>query len=261
MVSMGILITHLTKPLTFWKLMFNYNLDSVMSIGVIMFQVYTAILFVWLAIIFYEPLEDFILNFWGGKLRGLHGLFQWAMNLIRRFEISIELVLGIIAVALGVYTGFLLSALKTYPMLDNPWLPVLFLFSGISSGVAGTLLLGVTLFKEEPSGPAVHWMHTIEKPLIFGELLILGVFFGWLILDGGRSEVAALAAIAGGFWAMVFWVGVVGLGLLTPLALQTITPHGIQHSTGFVVVLTSCSLLGVVALRYFVLYAGQMTVF
>jgi protein NrfD len=40
----------------------------------------------------------------------------------------------VLAVLLGAYTGFLLSALKSYPFLNNPILPVLFLFSGISSG-------------------------------------------------------------------------------------------------------------------------------
>lgn len=43
----------------------------------------------------------------------------------------------VLAVLLGAYTGFLLSALKSYPFLNNPILPVLFLFSGISSGCGG----------------------------------------------------------------------------------------------------------------------------
>ena len=33
----------------------------------------------------------------------------------------------VLAVLLGAYTGFLLSALKSYPFLNNPILPVLFL--------------------------------------------------------------------------------------------------------------------------------------
>ena len=260
-VSLGILIMHLTKPLSFWKLMFNYNLSSVMAIGVMLFQLYTAVLFVWLALIFQKPLEDWLEQFWHGKLRWAKKLFSAVMNFIARFELSLELILGLIAIALGVYTGFLLSALKTYPMLNNPWLPLLFLFSGVSSGVAGTLLLGVTAFKEATDSPVVHWVHKFERPIIFGELLVLGIFFGWLIVSGGRAEVAAIAAIGGGFWAAVFWIGVVGIGLLTPLAMQTLTPARVQHSMAFVVSLTCASLLGVLALRYFMLYAGQMTVF
>lgn len=260
-ISLSILILHLTKPLAFWKLMIYYNPTSVMSVGVMLFQLYTVVLFVWLAIIFYDPLTHFLQTFWHGKLGWLYNLFTTVMQWIMRMETVIEIVLGLIAVALGVYTGFLLSALKTYPMLNNPWLPLLFLFSGMSSGIAGTLLTGVTVFRESVNSAAANWMHKFEKPVVFIELLVLAIFFAWLIMAGGRSEVAALTAIASGFWAAVFWIGIVGVGLLTPLALQTLTPNQYQHNVSFVIVLTSASLIGVICLRYFILYAGQLTVF
>ncbi len=43
-----ILVFHLTKPLSFWKIMIFYNPTSVMSMGVILFQVYMVILFLWI---------------------------------------------------------------------------------------------------------------------------------------------------------------------------------------------------------------------
>lgn len=255
LISLGILIMHLTKPMDFWKLMFNYNLSSVMSVGVIMFQIYTTILFVWLAMVFQPALEPLMGN---GKLRTW---FNILLNLLNKYETAIELSLALLAAALGAYTGFLLSALKTYPMLNNPWLPLLFFFSGLSSGAAGTMLLGVTAFRESVHSLAAQWVHNMEKPIIFAELLVLGIFFGWLISAGGRAEVAALAAVGSGFWALVFWVGVVAIGLIAPLAMHTLTPANLQHRVSFVIVLTASSLLGVVSLRYFMLYAGQMTVF
>jgi len=260
-VSLLILILHLTKPLAFWKLMIYYNVTSVMSVGVMMFQLYTAVLFVWLALVFADPINQFLDLGLQGRLRWLARPIDRCVSFLSRFELSIEWVLALLAAALGAYTGFLLSVLKTYPLLNNPWLPLLFFFSGLSSGVAGTLLLGVIGFKESGDSPSAHWAHAFEKPIIFGELVVLGIFFGWLFLSGGRAEVAALAAITSGFWAVVFWVGVVFVGLLLPLALQTILPAKWQHSVTFIVVLTSSSLLGVVSLRYFILYAGQMTVY
>lgn len=260
-ISLLILVMHLTKPASFWKLMLYYNLNSVMSVGVIMFQIYTAVLFVWLAIVFQPLLEPLLGTIWNGKLRSLQNGFAKLMTIIGRFEVSIELMLGLLAVALGAYTGFLLSVLKTYPMLNNPWLPLLFFFSGLSSGAAGTLLLGVIGFKEPTSGPAVHWVHRLEKPVIFAELLVLGIFFSWLIVSGGQAETAALVAISGGFWAAVFWLGVVAIGLLSPLALHTLVPAVVQQRVSFIVIMTGSSLIGVISLRYFILYAGQMTVF
>ena len=42
-----ILIFHLARPWTFWKLMFHYQFDSVMSMGVMLFQLYMAVLSAW----------------------------------------------------------------------------------------------------------------------------------------------------------------------------------------------------------------------
>jgi len=261
LISLGILINHLTKPLMFWKLMLHYNLTSVMSVGVLLFQIYTIVLFIWLALVFHEPMNSFLRTFWKGKLSWATPILNTILSVLKRLEVSVEVFLAFLAVSVGVYTGFLLSALKTYPMLNNPWLPLLFLFSAVSSGVGSSMLLGVIGFKESANGKAVHWLHKFEKPIIFGELVVLGIFFAWLVMAGGRSEAAAINAIGSGFWAGIFWLGIVGLGLLTPLALQSLTPDSVQSKKGFVLAITLSSLLGVFMLRYFILYAGQMTVF
>lgn len=260
-VSLAILIMHLTKPLMFWKLMFNYNLSSVMSLGVIGFQLYTVALLLWLALVFETPLMA-IVNWLANRgLSWLTPVATWIFRRLQPLNAFLEWSVILLALALSVYTGFLLSALKTYPMLDNPWLPILFLFSGLSSGAAGTLLLGVTLFGEPVNSRAAHWLHTIERPVVWLEVLALTVFLGWLWWLGGRSEIALLAAIGGGFWAVVFWVGVVGIGLATPITLSSVAPAVIQHRMLFVVTMAACTLTGVIALRYFILYAGQLTVY
>lgn len=55
-----ILVFHLTKPLSFWKIMIFYNPTSVMSMGVILFQVYMVILFLWIGIIFRDQIVVFL---------------------------------------------------------------------------------------------------------------------------------------------------------------------------------------------------------
>ena len=54
---------------------------------------------------------------------------QFVMKLIgiaERIASPVEVILFILAAVLGAYTGFLLSALISYPMLNNPVLPALF---------------------------------------------------------------------------------------------------------------------------------------
>jgi len=251
-VGLLILIFHLTKPLSFWKIMIYYNPTSVMSMGVILFQAYLVVLFVWIGIIFRKT----IMRFLSGRFDFVDG---W-LKTFGRFENAIELTLGVMAVVLAAYTGFLLSALKTYPMLNNPVLPILFLFSSLSSGAAACLLFGIIGFKESPTSPSVGWVHKFERPVVLFELFVLVTFFTGLIFSGGQSEASAWFALTGEFWSSWFWWGVVIFGMLTPLALNAFSPKALRHSPLFIVVVTSLSLLGVLMLRTFVLYAGQMTV-
>lgn len=250
--GLTILIFHLTKPLVFWKIMIYFNTSSVMSMGVILFQVYLMVLFVWIAIIF----KDTIMKYMPKQLSFVDGIIVK----LAKIENFWELFLGLMAVMLAAYTGFLLSALKTYPMLNNPVLPILFLFSSLSSGAAACMLGGIVVFKQSPTSATAKWVHSFERPVVMFELFVMLCFFTGLIFSGGQGEVAAYNAIGSGFWASWFWWGVIIFGMLTPLALNFFMPAAVRHKNGFIVIVTVLSLVGVLMLRTFVLYAGQMTI-
>lgn len=254
--GLTILVFHLTKPLAFWKIMIYINPTSIMSMGVILFNVYMTILFTWLALLFKDELLAILNKFMGDKLNFVGDI----LDKIKPFEKTIELVLVVLAVTLAAYTGFLLSALKTFPLLNNPVLPVLFVFSSLSSGAAASLMFGVLLFKQPMHCPSVKWVHNFERPVVLFELFLLVCFFSGLILGGGQKEAAAMAAIGTGFWASWFWIGVVGFGMLLPLILNFVVCEKIRHKSSFLFTVTGLSLLGVLMLRTFVLYAGQLTV-
>lgn len=246
-----ILIFHLTKPWSFWKIMVFYNTSSVMSMGVMLFQIYMVVLFAWIAIIF----KDDLLKLLNGRLP----IVDKVMGIISKYENSIELFLGFLAVMLAAYTGFLLSVLKTYPLLNNPVLPILFLFSSLSSGAAACLLFGIIGFKESAHSASVKWIHKFERPVVVFELFVLFAFFSGLYFGGGQREAAVMAAIGGGFWASWFWYGVIGLGMLVPLGLNAVSSDGVKYNKAFIMLVTTLSLIGVLMLRTFILYAGQMT--
>lgn len=252
-----ILVFHLTKPLSFWKIMIFYNPTSVMSMGVILFQVYMAILFVWIGIIFRDQITLFL-----NEQTWLKGRLDFVGKLIGKFEPlenATEILLAVLALLLAAYTGFLLSALNTFPMLNNPVLPILFLFSSLSSGAAACILFGVLVFKESPQGPSISWIHGFERPVVMFELFVLVTFFTGLIFAGGQSEQAAWNAIGSGFWASWFWYGVIGVGMVLPLLLNAFTPKAVRHTGVYIFAVTCLSLAGVLMLRTFVLYAGQLT--
>ncbi len=248
-----ILVFHLTRPWTFWKLMFHYSFTSVMSVGVMLFQVYMAALAVWLANIFSEQIIV-LQQRWLPKLFMLPKVLGW----LAPMQKSLDIVMLLLAVMLGAYTGFLLSALKTYPLLNNPILPALFLFSGVSSGAAVALIAMACRYRRNPHSEEAHFVHRVETPVVWLEIFLLFAFFIGLALGDDGKQRALVAAVGGGFWAMWFWLGVVGIGLILPLLLKSWANR--QHSPYGVLAVCGMSLVGVLLLRFFILYAGQLTV-
>ena len=234
-----ILVFHLTRPWTFWKLMFHYSFTSVMSMGVMLFQLYMVVLVLWLAKIFEHDLLA-LQQRWLPKL----GIVQKVLSLLTPVHRGLETLMLVLAVLLGAYTGFLLSALKSYPFLNNPILPVLFLFSGISSGAAVALIAMAIRQRSNPHSTEAHF-------------LLVALFVGLALGDDGKVR-ALVAALGGGFWTWWFWLGVAGLGLIVPMLLKP----WVNRSSGIPAVLAACgaSLVGVLMLRFFILYAGQLTV-
>lgn len=254
-IGLLLLIFHLTKPWTFWYLMFNYSSTSIMSVGVMLFQLYMASLILWLVIIFKSVVLGLLKRF----LPKLVGLVDKIIRIAAKFTNVIELVVLLTSIALGAYTGFLLSALVSYPMLNNPVLPILFLASGTSSGIAALILFTLLCTKENTHSKSLAFLHKFETPVVLIEAFLLFAFFFGLYLGGGQKTVAFKTALLGGFWSNVFWIGVVGIGIVLPLLLNAVAKDALKHNKVFMMLVAILGLIGVFSLRYFVLYAGQMT--
>ncbi|WP_418146308.1 cytochrome c nitrite reductase subunit NrfD [Actinobacillus pleuropneumoniae] len=255
LIGLTLLIFHLTKPWTFWKLMFNYNGTSVMSMGVMLFQVYIAVLVVWIAIMF----KDWLAMLVNRYLPMFKFVLPWVDFAETRLLKAVEFVLFVLAAVLGAYTGFLLSALISYPMLNNPVLPALFLASGTSSGIAATFLVILLAGKLSGESNEVHFMHKFEVPIMVTELGLLVAFFVGLHFGGADKQLALQNALSG-FWGTIFWVGVFFIGILIPLVANIFGSHSLKHNVKFIILVSIFDLIGVLCLRYFILYAGQLTI-
>ena len=255
LIGLTLLIFHLTKPWTFWKLMFNYNGTSVMSMGVMLFQVYMAVLVVWIAIMFKDWLAVLVNRY----LPMFKFVLPWVDFAETRLLKAVEFVLFVLAAVLGAYTGFLLSALISYPMLNNPVLPALFLASGTSSGIAATFLMILIAGKLSGESNEVHFMHKFEVPIMVTELGLLVAFFVGLHFGGAGKQLALQNALSG-FWGTIFWVGVFFIGILIPLIANIFGSHSLKHNVKFIILVSIFDLIGVLCLRYFILYAGQLTI-
>ncbi|KFX20503.1 cytochrome c nitrite reductase subunit NrfD [Pectobacterium betavasculorum] len=256
-LGLAILIFHLTKPLTFWYLMVFYNPTSIMSLGVMLFQVYFVVMLLWLITLYHDVWLTQLDTVWHRP--ALAARARRLTAVIVKNTAVIENLLLILAVLLGCYTGFLLSALKSFPLLNNPILPVLFLVSGTTSGIAVMLLASAWGRQASGNSLSLHFIHRVETPVVYAELFLLLAFFVGLLLGGGQKVVAVQAALSG-FWGSVFWIGIIGIGIVIPSIINRVRKPSAHSGKGQVITLAVMSLFGVFLLRLFVLYAGQMTV-
>ncbi|GGZ26924.1 MULTISPECIES: NrfD/PsrC family molybdoenzyme membrane anchor subunit [Shewanella] len=244
-LGMLCLVFDLTKPFHFWLILINYNLTSVMSIGVLALLAYIPLTFAYALVVLKDDLGNWGLGFLKGIAESLTGLRK-----------TMEVLLFVLAIVVGAYTGFLISAMNAYPMLNTAVLPALFLVSGLSAGAAANAVVALLLFKTDKHCPQLGRMHGLELPIMAAEILFLFMLFCALYFKGGAAA-AALASLTSGVWASVFWIGVVGIGFGIPLLSMLLLPASTRHTKGAMLAVACCSLTGVLALRHFILYAGQ----
>jgi len=151
------------------------------------------------------------------------------------------------AVALGIYTGILLSAFGARPFWNSGVLGLLFLVSGMSTAAALVVLLA------KQKGEKVLFTQ-IDLTLIFAEIALVALSLISLA-SGSGQHIDALQSVMGGSYTLAFWVLFVGIGLLIPMLLEILELSGINKSLAMLAPVLV--LVGGYALRHVVMEAGQ----
>ena len=177
-----------------------------------------------------------------------------------------------LGISTAVYTGILLGAMPARPFWNSPILALLFLLSSISTGVALILLVRGILHQarspeiEQARRESDYLLTATDVMLIGFELMVIFLFIMYAQLTIGGVKEAVAVILPGGDLAVLFWVGVVLVGLLIPalIELYYVVPKLIYHR-GFEsprivdIAVSGAVLLGGFLLRYVVLVAGQVT--
>ena len=179
----------------------------------------------------------------------------------------IKIIAAIFAVATIIYTGLLLGVIEAIPFWNTPMLVVLFLVSALSTGISAVVLIvGLqNLFARKSEATrsiseGVHGLSRIELPLIVTELLVLFLLL-FIMIAGSRTAAASARHLVSGAYAVVFWLGLVVVGLLVPFTLEALSITRSAKITGknlsvLAVISAICVLVGGLVLRYSVLAAG-----
>jgi len=148
--------------------------------------------------------------------------------------------------SLGVYTGVLLSTLGARPLWNSALLGPLFLLSGLSAAAAFVHLVARDRDEQVLLARA-------DNAFLGMELAVIGLFLIGLVTST-QAHADAASLLLGGPYTAVFWVFVVGVGLVLPLGIQSLaTRHVIQHTPVAPILVLAGGLL----LRFVIVYAGQ----
>jgi formate-dependent nitrite reductase membrane component NrfD len=150
-------------------------------------------------------------------------------------------------IALGIYTGILLSAFSARPFWNSGVLGPLFLVSGLSTAAAL-----VALAARKHSEKVLFTK--IDLALIAAELVLVALFVINLA-TGTEQHLQALDSIMSGPYTVVFWVLFVGVGLLVPLLLEVLEIRGFARRVA--IIAPVLVLLGGYVLRQVMIDIGQ----
>jgi formate-dependent nitrite reductase membrane component NrfD len=243
-IGMGALFLDLANKLNVWRFYLAFRWTSPMSWGAwILVVVYPASIGLALAGLDEAQAERavaFCARF------GLGGLVRRARAVALAHVAGLRWASVLTGVALGVYTGVLLSTLGARALWSSALLGPLFLVSGVSTGAA--LLLLFRLSDEER-----HLVGAWDRVAIVLELVVMLLFLVGLVTSGAGGKAAAELLLGGPFTAP-FWALVVIAGLAVPLLLGALEVGLRLPMTRAAPVLV---LAGGLALRWIMVAAGQ----
>jgi protein NrfD len=240
-LSLGMLalFLDLEHKLYVWRLYTTFKIASPMSWGA------------WILILVYPALLAALLLRVPPLMRGLWPVLDHLSDTLSARPGSVRaigLVNIVMGVLLGTYTGVLLSGLGARPLWSSAVLGPLFLLSGLSSAAAFTHLVA-----RHPDERVL--LARTDNVFLVIELFVIALFFVGL-LSASEAQIKAARLLLGGPFTAVFWVLVVGIGIVVPFVVQSLAvAHRIRH-TALAPLLV---LGGGLALRFVIVYAGQFS--
>jgi formate-dependent nitrite reductase membrane component NrfD len=222
-VKGGAHLVYLGKPQRFWRIVARPQ-SSWLARGFI---------FVMLFIVF--GAIQLMLSFW---LPGTAG------------EIVFKVLAGITALAVAVYTGFVLNTVKAVPFWNSSMLPLLFVLCGILGGFGLSVIIALNGGHVDITAAEAgsRWL------LIINALLI--AIYLWGAANRESTGKQSVMEQIRGSGAPIFWIGIVILGIVIPLAIAFSSYFINDVSAVLLVTGVACEVAGGLALRYCVLKAG-----
>ncbi|MEJ2719043.1 MAG: polysulfide reductase NrfD [Deltaproteobacteria bacterium] len=174
---------------------------------------------------------------------------------LQKYVWHLEVIGTPLAIATAIYTGILIAVVNGVPFWNTPMMPVLFLASAISTGLAvamiGAALIDITTIRTLSNFALGHVIF-----LTFEGIVLMLLFFMSLTRSGEAATSAQI--LISGMLSPYFWALVVVLGILVPFALSVVEYYEYGEMPKHLVVGADlCVLIGGMSLRALIIFSGS----
>jgi len=216
-------MAHLSKPMRFWRMVLKPN-SSWISRGFILIWLFLGCAAIQLAISYWAP---------GTAAETVFKVFA-----------------GIAAFGVAIYSGFVVGYVGAIKLWNSAIIPILFVVAGLTGGMAILLLAS--------QGETTRQIVDVATAMV-AVLVVYAVSVAiYLWITTYESHVArdSVMLLLKGSIAPVFWIGVVLIGIVVPIAI--IAPYAFTEAaqTAAFIIGAVFAIIGGVALRYVILKAG-----
>lgn len=166
-----------------------------------------------------------------------------------RFVFLAGAVAAVFALIVILYTGFLLQSIAAVPFWRSSLIVPVFTASSFSSGIGLFALVCCTVFRERTLFLKEHGVIlNVDTVVLLVEILLIAAFAFGVASTRGPGVLEGFVPGGTCFWA--FWIGVVALGLFTPLILYRMPCYRLEERYRLFVTASCCSVAGAFFLRY-----------
>jgi polysulfide reductase chain C len=164
------------------------------------------------------------------------------------------ILMCIISLLVAVYAGLLIGYVKAIPLWGNALMPIFFVVSAFLGGAA--LVLAGRITDTVNSPVIIQWLQVLV--LIYVAVVIVYLWNAWNQLGASKYSIQQMVK-GGGPLPIIFYVGVVLMGVLLPVAIVIVSMVSAAAGTALLAVAITGVLMGDLSLRYLIMKCGTYT--
>lgn len=169
------------------------------------------------------------------------------------WDIALKVLGGIFGFLVGIYSGFIMSYCKSVPFWNTAMLPIIMLLAGVADGFALMLAIGMA-----DASVDIAAVELGIRIILTANIVMMGAYVWNATYQSNTARYTATLLIKGSL-AVPFWLGVIIIGMVVPLAISSLSLFAGETMTGLLVTAIVLHTLGAVALKYVLLRAGIHT--